>query len=81
MVLSATLFFIVLIGTLLQKKGSAGEVEFPVAECIHGSGESAAWLDRIGVWTAVGVLLIAIAYFPVFMTHDYNFTSPGFKRW
>jgi cytochrome c oxidase subunit 1 len=81
MVLSATLFFIVLIGTLLQKKGSAGEVEFPVAECIHGSGESAAWLDRIGVWTAVGVLLIAIAYFPVFMNHDYNFTSPGFRRW
>jgi len=81
MFISGMLFLTIIVVTLFRKKGSAGVVEFPVADCIHGAKEGSAWLDRLGVWTAVGVLLIAIAYTPVFLSHDYNFTSPGLVRW
>ena len=81
MVTSGTIFFIVIIGTLLRKKGSAGAVEFPIADTVYGPEQSPAILDRLGLWTAVSVVLILIAYVPVFVSHYYNFTSPGFVRW
>jgi len=80
--ISGVLFFVVLIGTWLRKKSPAGEAtEFPVADCIRPKSQTPAILDRIGLWTVVGVVLIAIAYIPVFLTHNYEFTSRGFYLW
>jgi len=80
--LSGVLFFVVMIGTWLRKKSPEGlATEFPVAECIHPKSQTPAILDRIGLWTVVGIVLIAIAYLPVFLTHNYEFTSRGFYLW
>jgi cytochrome c oxidase subunit 1 len=82
MFISGVLFFVVMIGTWLRKKSPEGEAtEFPVAECIHPKSQTPAILDRIGLWTVVGIVLIAIAYIPVFLTHNYEFTSRGFYLW
>lgn len=81
MFLSGSLFLLVIVGTLLQRKGSAGEVEFPIAEFHHDESTEPPWLDRIGTWVVVAVVLIAIAYLPVFVGHAYEFTSPPLVRW
>ena len=71
-----------MIGTWLQKKSPEGAaVEFPVASSIHTKEKTPAILDRIGLWTVVSVVLIAIAYIPVFLSHNYEFTSRGFYLW
>jgi len=62
-------------------RGPAAATEFPVADCIHPKSQTPAILDRIGLWTVVGVVLILIAYIPVFLTHNYEFTSRGFYLW
>jgi hypothetical protein len=67
---------------LASEEVPAGEAtEFPVTECIHPKSQTPAILDRIGLWTVVGIVLIAIAYIPVFLTHNYEFTSRGFYLW
>jgi hypothetical protein len=62
-------------------RGPAAATEFPVAYCIRPKSQTPAILDRIGLWTIVGVVLIAIACIPVFLTHNYEFTSRGFYLW
>jgi heme/copper-type cytochrome/quinol oxidase subunit 1 len=80
--ISGVLIFVVMIGTSLRKKSPAGEAtEFPVADCIRPKSQTPAILDHIGLWTIVGVVLIAIAYIPVFLTHNHEFTSRGFYPW
>jgi heme/copper-type cytochrome/quinol oxidase subunit 1 len=77
MFISGVLFFWVLFRTLTNR--ATGEVpDMPVAETIHGADETSPILDRIGLWTVVAVVLILIAYIPVFVMHNYEFTSPGF---
>jgi cytochrome c oxidase subunit 1 len=77
MFISGVLFFWVLFRTLSNR--ATGEVpDMPVAETIHGADETAPIFDRIGLWTVVAVVLILIAYIPVFIMHNYEFTSPGF---
>jgi len=68
---SGVLFFVVMIGTLRNKQRAT--VDMPIAECIHDRTETPAWLDRAGLWFAVAVALVAIAYLPVFITHNYQF--------
>jgi cytochrome c oxidase subunit 1 len=77
MFISGVLFFWVLFRTLSNRV--TGDVpDMPVAETIHGKDETPGILDRIGLWTVVAVVLILIAYVPVFLLHNYEFTSPGF---
>jgi cytochrome c oxidase subunit 1 len=77
MFISGCLFFVVLFKTLSRAPG--GEpVVMPISETIHGSDEAPGILDRIGFWTIIAFVLIAIAYIPVFLSHNYEFTSPGF---
>jgi cytochrome c oxidase subunit 1 len=79
MFISGVLFFIVMIGTWLNKKpASPVELDMPISETIHGGSETPSVLDRIGLWFVVAVVLVVIAYVPVFLTHTYNFTSEGF---
>lgn len=78
MFISGVLFFWVLFRILTNEK--TGEVpEMPVSETIHTASEGPAILDRIGLWVIVAFVLIAIAYVPVFLSHHYEFTSPGFN--
>lgn len=78
MFVSGILFFWVLFRILTNR--ATGDVpDMPVAETVHGADESPAILDRIGLWSVVAVVLILIAYVPVFLSHTYEFTSPGFS--
>jgi len=77
MFISGVLFFVVLFRTLANRPGGEA-VPMPVSETIHGSDESPKIMDRIGLWAVVAIVLIAIAYVPVFLSHSYEFNSPGF---
>jgi cytochrome c oxidase subunit 1 len=75
---SGVLFFVVILKTLASK--ATGEVyEMPLAETMTGPERAPKILDRIGVWVIVALVLIAIAYVPVFLSHVYQFNSPGFS--
>ena len=79
MFISGLLFFIVMIGTWLSKRpATPEELDMPISETIHGGSETPSILDRMGLWFIVAVVLVIIAYVPVFLTHSYNFTSQGF---
>jgi cytochrome c oxidase subunit 1 len=77
MFISGVLFFVVLFRTL-AKQPSEAPVPMPVSETVHGADEAPQILDRIGFWVIVTFVLIAIAYVPVFLSHTYEFNSPGF---
>ncbi len=81
MFISGSLFLIVLLGTLLAgRKGAV--VEMPVAdEFVSGPQESAAILDRWGLWVGLAIVLILIAYGPYFLSYMPNFVSPGLTPW
>jgi cytochrome c oxidase subunit 1 len=80
MFVSGLLFFVVILGTLRNKERVPLEnLEMPVAETKYGSNVAPAILDRLGFWTIAAFVLILIAYIPVFVTHNYDFTSPGFR--
>lgn len=82
MFISGVLFLVVMIGTLLRdEKSVEGRVAFPLSNIIHGPKNSPAWLDNYMLWTIVAIVLIAIAYVPVFLNHEYGFTSPPLIRW
>ena len=77
---SGVLFFLVIIMTLRNRdRVPLNQLEMPVAETKHGSEKAPAILDRLGLWTIVAFVLIAIAYIPVFLNHNFEFTSPGFR--
>jgi cytochrome c oxidase subunit 1 len=76
MFVSGVLFFVVILRTLAGKARAV--TEMPVAETIHDVSETPAWLDRPGLWFAVAILLVLIAYVPVFITHSYDFSTPPF---
>lgn len=78
---SGLLFFIVVVGTLVNKERTAN-VEFPLAQPMHGPRESWRILDNLGFWTLIAVLLILIAYVPVFWQYlPADFNAPGLKVW
>jgi cytochrome c oxidase subunit 1 len=77
MFVSGLLFFTVIVKTLMNKEREV--VEMPVSETIVGIEGNPRILDRIGLWTVVSIILIAIAYLPVFLFTDFDFSSPGFR--
>ncbi len=80
MFVSGTLFFIVILGTLASRnRVPLEDLEMPVSETKHGSDVAAPILDRLGLWVIVAVVLVLIAYVPVWLTHSFDFTSPGFR--
>jgi cytochrome c oxidase subunit 1 len=80
MFVSGVMFFTVIIATLLnQDRVPLEEMEMPVSETKFGSEVAPAILDRLGLWTIVAFVLIAIAYVPVLLNHSFDFTSPGFR--
>lgn len=79
--ISGALFFIIMIGTLLNSKRD--ETEMPIVDPpIHDARESWLILDRLGLWTVVAILLIVGAYGPVLLSYlPAEFAAPGIKVW
>jgi cytochrome c oxidase subunit 1 len=75
------LFFLVVGLTIAAGRKGEGPADVPVSDTLTAPAREG-WqvaLDRLGVWTVVAIVLIAIAYGPFFLTYDPNFVSPGFK--
>ncbi len=62
---SGLLFFVNVLGTLLMKKGTAEDVDVPLAEALSGPENAPAVLDRWRVWVSAAVVLVLIGYVPV----------------
>lgn len=61
---SGLFFFINVIGTFFMKKGTADDVDVPLAEALSGPENAPPVLDRWRVWIAGAVTLILISYGP-----------------
>lgn len=78
MTISGALFFIVIIGTIVRNVPT--QVEIPVAEAVISSKESWGILDRLGFWTVLAVVLVAIAYVPTFISlMPASLNAPGWN--
>lgn len=82
MFIGGVLFFIVLLGTIFGRRPLTEPAEIPVTDVIHGSRQTWAVLDRLGVWSIVAVVLSVVVlgeaishYWPI---HD---ISPGIRLW
>lgn len=74
-------FFIVVAMTVVAGERAGAPVDIPVSATLTAPARSG-WelsLDRLGLWVAIAVVLIAIAYAPFFLTYSPNFVSPGFR--
>lgn len=79
MAVSGVLFFVVLIGTLMNKTPAApDEVGFELAEFAHGEESSPPVLERLGLWTVIAIVMVLAAYLPAFLQQGFDPTSPGF---
>ncbi len=80
--ISATLLYIVLIGTLFNKKSDV-EVKMPVAEPLNPSQSIPKWLDSWTPWVFGAVALVLVAYGPMLyqLIRDIELTSPGWRVW
>jgi hypothetical protein len=58
------LYFVNVGGTLLMKKGTAEDVDMPLAEALSGAQHAPAVLDQWRVWIWGAVALIVLAYVP-----------------
>jgi cytochrome c oxidase subunit 1 len=77
--ISAAFFLMVMLATVLVgRKGASQAVEF--AEPVGGAPKSTIF-DRLGIWVAVAVVLVIIAYAYPLWNHlsMETFGSPGFK--
>jgi cytochrome c oxidase subunit 1 len=83
--ISAILYFIVVLRTVLAKKHATGDeiVPIPVAEALHDPQQTPAWLDRWVPWLVATVVLIIIAYGPQLIAQigGMQLTSPGMRVW
>jgi cytochrome c oxidase subunit 1 len=65
LVISGLLYYVNVVGTLLAKKGTAMDVDMPIAEALSGPENAPAILDRWRVWIGGAIVIILIAYVPV----------------
>jgi cytochrome c oxidase subunit 1 len=75
------LFFLVMALTVFFGRKGAGPADIPVSATLTAPARTG-WeprLDRIGLWVAVAIVLILIAYGPFFVGYRPAFVSPGFK--
>jgi cytochrome c oxidase subunit 1 len=80
MVISGLLFFYVIGGTLLISRTPATVEDVPMAETHMGPRDSWIVFDRLAFWFLVAVILVALAYGPVFIDYlPWNGTAPGIE--
>ncbi|HEU4698610.1 MAG TPA: cbb3-type cytochrome c oxidase subunit I [Gemmatimonadales bacterium] len=81
MFVGVILFFVVIVATTLAGRRGEGPADVPVSETLTAPARGG-WepvLDRLWVWVAVLVVLIAIAYGPFFATYKPEFVSHPFR--
>ena len=80
--ISATLFFTVIIGTLVTRKRVTEPIEMPVAEDLSGRAIPG-WLNNWKPWLYGTVILILLGYGPILyvLIRDAQLLSPGFRVW
>lgn len=80
--ISATLFFYVIIATVVAGKKTKEPVEMPVAESMDTS-PTPAWLDTWKGWVYGAVALVILAYGPMLyvLISEIQLTSPGWRVW
>jgi cytochrome c oxidase subunit 1 len=82
MFIGVILFFVVVGLTAARgKPAGASAADVPVSGSLTAPATSG-WepaLDRLGIWVALALLLILIAYGPFFFSYQPNFVSPGFR--
>ncbi len=82
LLISATLFFAIIFGTVLIPRKLKTPIEMPVAEPLDPT-PAPAWLDRWFPWVAGAVALILISYGPMIfnLIQTMQLTSPGYQVW
>ncbi|MBI4502151.1 MAG: cbb3-type cytochrome c oxidase subunit I [Gemmatimonadetes bacterium] len=78
--ISSTFFLLVMLGTVLAgKKTASREIQF--SETLQPEPASSSIFDRLGVWAAIAVVLVLIAYaYPIYSHLSMpTFGSPGYK--
>jgi cytochrome c oxidase subunit I len=80
--ISATLFFVVIFGTVLIRRKLKTEIQMPVAEALDPK-PAPEWLDRWFPWVAGAVALILISYGPMLfnLIQNMQLLSPGYQVW
>lgn len=83
LMISAILFFTVVIGTALRFQRSQETVTMPVAEPYDPSIPIPAWLDTWSPWVLGAIFLVIASYGPMLFNLFYNsqWLSPGFRVW
>jgi cytochrome c oxidase subunit 1 len=78
--LSAAFFLLVMLGTVLAGKKTASR-EIAFAETLEPEPARSGIFDRLGLWTAIAIALVIIAYaYPLYSHLSMTrFGSPGFK--
>ena len=80
MVISGALYFVVIVWTLLAGRRLSQPLEIPLAEMRFGARETAPLWDRLGFWFLIAVILVVIAYVPLFVLYlPLNSVSPPIK--
>ena len=75
MFLAAGMFFVVLMNMVVAKKGEDSYLDFPAYEVLHDEPRIKL-LDSFRPWVIIMILIIALAYVPVFRD-VFNLTGPG----
>ena len=82
MVLSAALFFLVILATLANGYAVEGRQEIPIGEVVHGPKREWAMLDDLKIWGAIAVILTLLVYGEVIFHYwPINSVSDGFNLW
>jgi uncharacterized membrane protein len=76
------MFFIVLLGTIYNRRVVAEPQVIPVSEIEHGSRGTWRVLDSLGTWTIIAVVLSVVVYGEV-LAHYLPLTevSPPIRPW
>jgi cytochrome c oxidase subunit 1 len=80
--ISATLFFLVIFGTVLLPRKLKEEIAMPVAEPLDPK-PAPEWLDRWFPWVAGAVALVLVSYGPMLfnLIRNAQLLSPGYQVW
>ncbi len=65
---SGLLYFVNVIGSLLTKRGTARDVDMPIAEALSGPENAPDVLDQWRVWIGGAIVLVLIAYIPALLS-------------
>jgi cytochrome c oxidase subunit 1 len=81
MFVGVMLFFLVILLTVVAGRRGGAPTDVPVSRTLTAPARTG-WepaLDRLGIWVAVLLVLIAIAYGPFFATYHGQAISPAFR--